>query len=148
MAEDVVKLLGRIPAVVNLHGWRTMTVQLRGRRVQRTRPLRQRCVSRPGPPRKNGKRHANGRLICDAIVTGTPEIERRRRLLAGRGGDVTKTSSPIDLMELHKVIDEDQAPACSWFAYSARAVLGPPARKNILNVEPAPRRFPKASCGG
>jgi hypothetical protein len=41
--------------------------------------------------------------------------------------DETRTSTPIDLMALHGIIDADGERAAGWFSYCAKAVLGPPA---------------------
>jgi hypothetical protein len=92
-------------------------------------------MCRAGRRRKAGPRHANGRLIRDAIGA-TPEIALKRAVLAGPDGDETKTSNPLDLMALHHVIDRDTTQAATWFTSCAAAVLGPPWRKNILNCEP------------
>lgn len=72
---------------------------------------------RSGRPRKLGKRcHPNGSCMRVRDTTTTPEILLKRAMLAGPGGEVVKTSSPIDLMELHGVIDRGTAQAAHWFA--------------------------------
>jgi hypothetical protein len=80
-------------------------------------------------------RYPNGSTKRAGAIPPTPELALKRAALAA-GGDPAKTSTPLDLMLLHKIIDEDTARAGRWFAYCARAVLGPPWQKNILNTEP------------
>jgi hypothetical protein len=55
-------------------------------------------------------RYPNGSTKRAGAIPPTPELALKRAALAA-GGDPAKTSTPLDLMLLHKIIDEDTARA-------------------------------------
>lgn len=75
-------------------------------------------MSRKGRARKMGNRHPGGKLVQNRETDkGTPELQRRRLMLAG--GDPAKvdlTSTPLDVLLANDQISEEEHRAASDYA--------------------------------
>lgn len=80
-----------------------------------------------GRKRKNGDRYPSGKLkkARDAVIGATPEQQSRRAWMA-QGGDMAKTSCPLDVLLVNGQIDDREALIGQRLAWWHYALFGRP----------------------